>query len=62
MYNVNYTEILMNNITEADSSWTVQSCKYGYEFDHSEIPYTTIATEVFDELVTVSHPYLIFVC
>lgn len=46
MYNVNFTEILINNVTDANPSWPVQSCKYGYEFDHSEIPYTTIATEV----------------
>lgn len=46
MYNVNYTEVLLQNITEAVPSWPIQSCKYGYEFDHSEIPYTTIATEV----------------
>lgn len=46
MYNVNFTEILIHNVTDANPSWPVQSCKYGYEFDHSEIPYTTIATEV----------------
>ncbi|XP_037038412.1 solute carrier family 22 member 3-like [Bradysia coprophila] len=46
MYMVNYTEVLNNNITEADPTWPTQSCKFGYEFDHSEIPYTTIATEL----------------
>lgn len=46
MYNVNYTELIENNITEPDPSWPTQSCLFGFEFDHSEIPYTTIATEV----------------
>ncbi|KAG4065765.1 hypothetical protein HA402_012443 [Bradysia odoriphaga] len=46
MYNVNYTEKLLNNITEANPLWPIQSCIFGYEFDHSEIPYTTIATEL----------------
>lgn len=47
MYDVNYAELLLNNTTEPDPSWPTQTCVYGYEFDHSEIPYTTIATEVF---------------
>lgn len=46
MYAVNYTDLLLNNTNEPDPSWPTQSCLYGYEFDHSEIPYTTIATEV----------------
>lgn len=46
MYNVNFTEKLLDNITEADPNWPTQSCIFGFEFDHSEIPYTTIATEV----------------
>lgn len=52
MYDVNYTEILSKNVHEADASWPIQSCKFGYEFDHSEIPYTTIATEVKQKKIT----------
>lgn len=46
MYAVNYTQLLIDDIREADPTWETQSCVYGFEFDHSEIPYTTIATEV----------------
>lgn len=46
MYAVNYTQLLIDNISEPDTTWDTQSCVNGYEFDHSEIPYTTIATEV----------------
>lgn len=46
MYDVNYTNILANGIKTADPSWPTKRCDNGWEFDHSEIPYTTIATEV----------------
>lgn len=46
MYNVNYTEILANGIKTADPSWPTKPCDKGWEFNHNEIPYTTIATEV----------------
>ena len=46
MYAVNYTQLLIDNVLEADPTWETQSCVHGFEFDHSEIPYTTIATEV----------------
>lgn len=46
MYAVNFTELLANGTTIADQSWPIQPCKYGWEFDTDEIPYSTIATEV----------------
>ncbi|KAG4075818.1 hypothetical protein HA402_003644 [Bradysia odoriphaga] len=46
MYAVNYTQLLIDNISEPDPTWETQSCVNGFEFDHSEITYTTIATEL----------------
>jgi len=46
MYDVDYQALLNNNVTEADPMWPTQSCIFGFIFDHSEIPYTTIATEL----------------
>lgn len=46
MYAVNFTDILQNNIKKADPSWPVVACKYGWEFDTDEVPYSTISTEV----------------
>lgn len=46
MYAVNFTEALANGTKIADLSWPIQPCKYGWEFDTDEVPYSTIATEV----------------
>lgn len=46
MYAVNFTEMLENNILISDPLWPVQSCKNGWEYNFTEIPYSTIATEV----------------
>lgn len=46
MYAVNYEELLLNGIEEADSSWPVQSCQHGWEYNFTEIPYSTVATDV----------------
>lgn len=46
MYAVNYTQLLIESINEPDPTWETQSCVNGYEFDHSEITYSTIATEL----------------
>lgn len=46
MYAVNFTEVLNNGTKEADPSWPVQPCKFGWEFNMTDLPYTTIATEV----------------
>ncbi|XP_057336890.1 organic cation transporter protein-like [Microplitis mediator] len=48
MYKVNFTEILINRtgiIPVADPSWPVQKCQYGWEYNFTEIPYETVATE-----------------
>lgn len=47
MYNVNFTEVLMNGtITMADPTWKIQKCQYGWEYNFTDVPYATIATEV----------------
>lgn len=46
MYNVNYTEMLDKGIAKADPSWPVQPCQYGWTFNHTMIPYRSIAVEV----------------
>lgn len=46
MYDVNFTEIVQNGITVANTSWPIQFCKNGYEYDFTDVPYETIATQV----------------
>ncbi|KAK0164203.1 hypothetical protein PV328_002858 [Microctonus aethiopoides] len=46
MYNVNFTEILMNGtISFGNPKWPTQKCQFGWEYNFDEIPYETIATE-----------------
>lgn len=45
MYAVNYTEVLANNIRKADPSWPTQSCKNGWEYNFTDVPYRTAATD-----------------
>lgn len=46
MYDVNFTHYHMLGLRKADPSWPTKSCKYGWEYNFTEIPYSTIATEV----------------
>lgn len=46
MYAVNFTYIRTLGIVKANSSWPQKSCTHGWEYDFTEIPYTTVATEV----------------
>lgn len=45
MYAVNYTEVLANNIRKADPSWPTQPCKHGWEYNFTDVPYATAATD-----------------
>lgn len=45
-YGVNFTEILEKNITTPDPSWPIVACRAGWEYNFTDIPYETIATEV----------------
>lgn len=46
MYAVDFTEALANGTKTGDPLWPKKPCSYGWEFNHSVIPYSTIATEV----------------
>lgn len=46
MYDTNYTEILSNGIKISDPTWSTKKCQHGWEFNYTDIPYSTIATEV----------------
>ncbi|XP_044736248.1 organic cation transporter protein-like [Chrysoperla carnea] len=46
MYDINYEKLLEQPEFEIDPNTPVVSCKYGWEFDFSDIPYPTISTEL----------------
>ncbi|CAK9830055.1 Organic cation transporter protein [Anthophora retusa] len=46
MYDVNYTEILLNGSHVPDLSWPTKACQHGWEFNYSTVPYVTVATEL----------------
>ena len=46
MYAVNFTEMLNNGVVKSDPSWPVQSCRSGWEYNFTDIPYSTVATEL----------------
>lgn len=46
MYNVNFTEVLSQGIKEADPSWEKIPCQYGWEYNFTDVPYRTIASDV----------------
>ncbi|XP_041771720.1 carcinine transporter [Anopheles merus] len=45
MYAVNFTEVLANNIRKADPSWPTQPCRHGWEYNFTDVPYQTAATD-----------------
>lgn len=46
MYNINFTDILHQGIKIADSSWEKVPCKNGWEYNFTDVPYKTIASDV----------------
>ncbi|GAB1867835.1 Solute carrier family 22 member 3 [Camponotus japonicus] len=46
MYDVNYTELVEQGIRQADPSWPIISCNKGWNFNHTMIPYDSIAAEL----------------
>ncbi|KAL9692215.1 hypothetical protein quinque_000008, partial [Culex quinquefasciatus] len=53
MYAVNFTEVLANNIRKADPSWPTQPCRSGWEYNFTDVPYRTAATDVSCNLRTL---------
>ncbi|XP_046622086.1 carcinine transporter-like isoform X1 [Neodiprion virginianus] len=47
MYDVNFTESLINGNYDPDPSWPKTPCRHGWTFNHSDIPYVSIAAEIF---------------
>ncbi|XP_013105063.2 carcinine transporter [Stomoxys calcitrans] len=45
-YNVNFTEQLRLGVKQANASWPISGCTHGWSYNFTEIPYTTIATEL----------------
>ncbi|KFB49337.1 AGAP006609-PA-like protein [Anopheles sinensis] len=45
MYAVNFTEVLANNIRTPDPSWPTQPCRNGWEYNFTDVPYQTAATD-----------------
>ncbi|XP_059470665.1 organic cation transporter protein [Neocloeon triangulifer] len=45
MYNVNFTRMRLEGRTMADPSWPTVKCQYGWEFNYTEIPYSTVTSE-----------------
>ncbi|XP_050294589.1 solute carrier family 22 member 13 [Anthonomus grandis grandis] len=65
MYDVNYTEIIQKGVKSADPSWKTIRCRSGWEYNTTEVPYSTIATEndwVCDNAALPSTAQSIFFC
>lgn len=46
MYAVNYTQLLADGVRVADPTWPTKPCDNGWEFSFTDVPYSTIATDV----------------
>lgn len=46
MYAVNFTEVLASGVRQPDPSWPTKPCDHGWTFNHTIVPYTSIAAEL----------------
>lgn len=49
MYDIDFTELLQKNSTIipiADPTWPTKKCQFGWEYNFTDVPYETVATEV----------------
>lgn len=53
MYAVNYTELLQQGKNVSDPSWPTVPCLHGWEYNYTEVPYASIASEVSCMLISV---------
>lgn len=54
MYDIDYFELLKNNTAPiADPSWPTKKCQFGWEYNFTDIPYQTVATEVIKNKSTI---------
>lgn len=56
MYDVNYTLILLNESYVPNPLWPTKTCQHGWEFNYSDVPYATVATEVRQEIFNLQVP------
>lgn len=49
MYDVNYTELLAQGVRHSNLSWPRVRCKKGWTFNHTMVPYASIAAEVIND-------------
>ncbi|XP_033360734.1 organic cation transporter-like protein [Bombus vosnesenskii] len=59
MYDVNYTEILLNGSHVPDPSWPTKDCQQGWEFNYTTVPCASVASELgwvcqYDALPTIA--------
>uniref|UniRef100_A0A1B0F9D3 Major facilitator superfamily (MFS) profile domain-containing protein n=1 Tax=Glossina morsitans morsitans TaxID=37546 RepID=A0A1B0F9D3_GLOMM len=45
VYDVNFTESLLNNISSANASWPTRTCYAGWHYNYTFIPYISLASE-----------------
>jgi len=45
MYNVDYDNVLRNNL-QPDSSWPIVDCSQGWDYDLEQTTYSTIVSDV----------------
>ncbi|CAG2062131.1 unnamed protein product, partial [Timema podura] len=65
MYAVNYSQLLSDGVTVADTTWPKTPCRHGWEFNFTDVPYSTIATElgwVCDQAALASVAQAVFFC
>nr|XP_022915749.1 organic cation transporter protein-like [Onthophagus taurus] len=46
MYAVNFTEILLNGTKQPNKEWPTIPCLHGWEYNFTDVPYNTIATDL----------------
>ncbi|CAH1169608.1 unnamed protein product [Phaedon cochleariae] len=66
MYDVNFTELQSRGLLDKpDPSWKVVACRHGWEYNYTEVPYSSISTEqdwVCDNSALPSTAQAIFFC
>lgn len=56
MYDVDFKYLHSINQTEPNPNWPKKSCVYGWEYNFTEIPYSTVATEVIKNIFKFLYP------
>ncbi|XP_060535422.1 solute carrier family 22 member 13 [Cylas formicarius] len=65
VYDVNFTDLVARGVARSDPAWSKVPCRHGWEYNTTEVPYSTIATEqnwVCDDAALPSTAQSIFFC